>query len=205
MIVDPSGGKKGTARKKLGDFTAIWVIGYGADKNFYVCDFLRDRLNLTGRCRAVMALHRQWSQVGTIQRVGYEEYGMQADREALEWLMDRHNYRFTTTPLGGALAKPERIKRLVPIAEQSRLYMPHRGLIRVNSQKQSDDVIRVFLHEEWVPFPLCLHDDALDSLSRICDDEMGISPAVAPSELGEGIAQDSYAHDGDPHTAWMAG
>lgn len=201
MIVDPSGGKKGKGKRKLGDYTAIWVIGVGADGNYYVCDFLRDRLNLTGRCRAVMALHRKWRPL----TVGYEEYGMQADREALEWLMNHHNYRFTTVALGGALAKTERIKRLVPVAEQGRLYMPQGGIIRNNSAGVAEDVIRLFIDEEWSAFPLALHDDGLDSLARILDPEMGVSTEIVPNELGEGIAKDAYGDEGDPDTTWMAG
>lgn len=123
MTVDPSGGKRpGQAGKRgTGDYTSIWVIGVGTDANIYVCDHLRDRLNLTGRCRAVMALHRKWHQPAhRIQKVGYEEYGMQADIEALNWLQEHENYRFDDTPLSGTkLTKADRIKCMVPSGTSS--------------------------------------------------------------------------------------
>lgn len=208
MLVDPSGGKKPGAKGKrgTGDFTSIWIIGMGADGNLYVCDYLRDRLNLTGRCRAVMALHRKWHQRGhEIQRIGYEEYGMQADIEALQWLQEHENYRFDVTKLGGPVPKADRIKRMVSWHETGRVFYPQAGIVRVNAEKRAVDMIRLYLDEEYAAFPLCAHDDGLDSLSRFLDPEMQISSEVAPLELGAGIENDAYAPPDDEREApWMA-
>jgi phage terminase large subunit-like protein len=178
IIVDPASGKQAERRKN--DFSSLWVIGYGADENYYVCDLVRDRLNLTGRQQALFELHRKWGGVKRIRKVGYEEYGMQADIEHIETVQERENYRFAITPLGGQLHKTDRIKRLVPTFEQGRLYLPQGGVVRLNRDKQQVDVIRQFVQEEYLPFPVLAHDDGLDSLSRIHDEEMKLDP---PSDI----------------------
>lgn len=44
LVADPANSKKQGA-----DYTPMWVIGLGPDRNYYVLDFIRDRLNLTER------------------------------------------------------------------------------------------------------------------------------------------------------------
>jgi hypothetical protein len=43
--------------------------------------------------------------------VGYEAYGLMAEIEHIEERMGRENYHFSITKLGGAMPKPDRIKR----------------------------------------------------------------------------------------------
>lgn len=50
--------------------------------------------------------------------MGYEQYGMQADIDYIQEEMNRRNYRFSLTKLGGVMSKFERIQRLVPLFEQ---------------------------------------------------------------------------------------
>jgi phage terminase large subunit-like protein len=98
----------------------------------------------------------------------------------MEYVQIQENYRFEITPLGGQLAKEERIKRLIPTFEQGRLWLPEGGINRVDHQKHSVDVIRTFVREEYLAFPVLAHDDGLDSLSRIHDELMKIDP---PAEV----------------------
>lgn len=184
LLVDPASGKK-----KHNDYTSMWVVGLGGDGNYYVVDGVRDRLNLRQRAKALFRLHRKWRPRG----VGYEEYGLQADIEHHEYEMERQNYRFTITPLGGALAKEDRIRRLVPVCEQGRLFLPAHGILYLDAEGQMRDLVRIFRDEEYLTFPLGAHDDMLDALSRILDPELAV---VAPepaddrpqwlSELDEG-------------------
>ena len=170
IIVDPASGKKAERRKN--DFTSMWVVGFGADECWYVCDLIRDRLNLTQRQVALFDLHRKWSAMGRVHKVGYEEYGLQADIEHVKYVQDQENYRFTITPLGGALAKGDRIRRLIPTYEQGRMFHPEGGITRVNRSGESVNVMKVFEREEYAPYPVLAHDDGLDALSRIHDEEM---------------------------------
>jgi phage terminase large subunit-like protein len=189
MIVDPAGSKK----RRGNDFTSMWVFGYGADEKWRVLDYVRDRLNLAERTRHVFALHRKWRP----SVVGYEEYGLQADIEHMEEKQDELNYRFSITPLGGKLAKEERIKRLVPTFEQGRMLLPAGGIVRVDHRGHSVDVIRSFREEEYLAFPVLAHDDGLDSMSRIHDAEMKVAPPQ-PDALPIDV-------DDLPEVDWMTG
>jgi hypothetical protein len=63
LLVDPANSKK-----KTSDYTAMAVIGLGADENYYLLDAVRDRLSLTERGDKLFALHKKWRPM----RVGYE-------------------------------------------------------------------------------------------------------------------------------------
>ena len=164
ILVDPA-----SKKKRANDYTAVWVLGLAADKNYYVLDLVRDRLNLTQRGKLVMELHRKWKPL----QVRYEEYGLQADIEHIEFVQGLENYRFDITPVGGSVDKSDRIKRLIPICEQHRLYLP-RSLHRTNYEGRVEDLVHVFLHEEYKAFPVALHDDMLDSLARIAEPDIDL-------------------------------
>jgi phage terminase large subunit-like protein len=179
IVVDPASGKNASGTKKRShDFTSMWVVGIAGDGNYYVVDGVRDRLNLSGRAKALFRLHRKWRPLN----VGYEEYGLQADIEHMKSEQDRLNYRFTITELGGALPKVDRIKRLVPVFEQHRLYLPASGILVKNHEGQTVNIVRDFIEEEYKTFPVVSHDDGLDSLSRILDEELGVTPPEPDEE-----------------------
>jgi len=115
LIVDAA-----SAKKKSSDYTAMVVLGLGADENYYLLDMVRDRLSLKERGDGVFALHRRWRPM----RVGYEKYGMMADIEYLRERMAHESYHFDITELGGQVAKNDRIRRLVPIFEAGRFWLP---------------------------------------------------------------------------------
>ncbi len=162
IVIDPANEKK-----KRSDYTAGWVFELRADQNYYAIDMVRDRLSLTERADLLFNWHKQYSPLG----VGYEKYGKDADIEHIEDRMARENYRFTITPLGGSLGKNERIKRLVPIFEQGRFFLPEK-LMKENYEGRVIDLVHAFIYEEYVPFPVLSHDDMLDSGSRILDEDM---------------------------------
>ena len=162
ILVDPANEKK-----KKSDYTAAWVIELREDQNYYAIDMVRDRLSLTERADLLFRWHKTYSPLG----VGYEKYGKDADIEHIEDRQERENYRFTITALGGALGKNERIKRLVPLFEQGRLLLPAK-LMYTDYEQRNVDLIHSFVFEEYVPFPVLSHDDMLDGLSRILDEDM---------------------------------
>lgn len=173
LVVDPSAGKRDAKKRKSGDYTSMWVVGIGGDDNYYVVDGCRDRLNLTERTKWLFKLHRLWRPIG----VGYEEYGMQADIEHMESEMGRQNYRFSITALAGPLGTEDRIKRLVPVFEQGRMFLPQSGIVHVNHEGEQVNIVRQFVNDEYLAFPVGAHDDMLSNLSRILDDELGV---IAP-------------------------
>lgn len=157
ILIDPA-----SEKKKGNDYTAIWVVGLGSDQNYYALEIIRDRLNLTQRVQLVMELHRKWKP----KDVRYEKYGMMADIEHLKFVQQQENYRFDVTEVAGQTPKPDRIKRLIPIFEQRRFYLP-RSQYRTNYEGVTEDMVQVFLHQEYKPFPVAIHDDMFDALARI--------------------------------------
>lgn len=153
-------------KKKSSDYTSMWVFGLNSDSGIYVLDGIRDRLNLKQRAEALFSLHRKWKPDN--DGVGYEKYGMMADIEFMYAEMERLNYRFRIKELGGSMPKNDRIKRLMPYYEQGRIYLP-RVLYKTNYEGRAVDLISAFKEEEYKPFPVGLHDDMLDSKSRIFD------------------------------------
>lgn len=169
LLVDPA-----SAKKRDSDYTVMSVIGLGADRNFYVVDFIRDRLSLTERADALFRLHRKYRPV----KVGYEKYGMQADIEHCEDRMERENYRFQITELKGNIPKIDRIKKLIPLFEQGRLYLPETLTMR-DYEGKPVDLIKEFKDSEYTAFPVSAHDDMLDCFARIVDPELGtVWPAL---------------------------
>jgi predicted phage terminase large subunit-like protein len=164
LLVDPANEKK-----KKSDYTAMLVVGVGADENYYLLDGFRDRLNLTERTRRLMDLHRQYKP----NNVGYEKYGKDSDIEHIETEMERNAYRFEIQELGGQQAKNDRIRRLVPIFEQHRMWFPV-SLNYTDYEKKTRDLVREIREDEYKPFPIALHDDLMDCLARILDEDMDV-------------------------------
>lgn len=172
MVIDPA-----SSKKKGSDYTAGWVLGLGADKNIYVLDIVRDRLSLTQRADLVMGWHRRWQPLA----VGYERYGMMGDIEHIKEVQERENYRFPIVELGGQLSKVDRIRRLIPWFESGRIMMPQ-IFSKTNYEGVSVDLAAAFVNEEYLPFPVGGHDDMLDAMARVLDDNFPADWPMAYSE-----------------------
>ena len=159
IVCDPANQKKDSA-----DYTFMAVLGIGEDENYNIIDMVRDRLNLTERADLLFAWHRKYRPL----QVGYEEYGLQADIQNFEDRMDKENYRFKITKCAGKLKKEERIRRLIPLFEQGKVYLPD-VCWHTDCEGQKKDLTKAFINEEYLPFPVAHHDDMLDGLSRIVD------------------------------------
>lgn len=162
ILVDAANGKRQT-----NDYTAMWVIGLAEDGNYYVLELIRDRLNLTQRGALLMRLHRKWKPT----QVRYEKYGLMADIEHIKTVQEKETYHFDIIEVAGAMPKNDRIKRLIPLFEQGRVYLP-------NSQWYTDyegttqDMVNVFTEQEYKAFPVAPHDDMFDALARIAEPEL---------------------------------
>lgn len=169
IVVDPA-----SAKKKGSDYTAMWCVGLNTDGNYYILDGIHDRLNLAERARALFDLHRKWQPL----LVGYERYGMQADIDFMHMEMERQNYRFSIVELGGQMPKTDRIRRLVPMFEQGRVFFPNR-LLKLSQEQTAYDLTEDFYRQEYLTFPVSSHDDMLDCLARILEPALG---AVFPMQ-----------------------
>ena len=187
LLCDPANEKK-----KTNDYTVMLVIGLGDDNNYYLIDGIRDRLNLTERTRKLFAFHREYHPLST----GYEKYGKDSDIEHLLYVQEQENYRFPIIELGGNMPKNDRIRKLIPIFEQKRFYIPTR-LIFKDYEDRDHDLVQEFINDEFLAFPLAWHDDMLDCMARILHEDFG---AQFPKEKLR--QKDSSVHV-SKENAWM--
>jgi predicted phage terminase large subunit-like protein len=183
-----------SSKKKSSDYTAMMVVGLGSDGNYYVLDMVRDRLNLAERLERLFDLHRKYKP----KQVRYERYGMASDIDAIKARQEQENYRFDVTEVAGVTSKVDRVRRLIPIFEQGKMYLP-RSLHKTNWEGIPVDLVQAFIEEEYIAFPSGLHDDQLDALSRISDPDLRI---VWPKE--QRIEYVPPRAPAMPSTAWMA-
>lgn len=169
LVFDPA-----SAKKKGSDYTAGWCLGLGPDRKIYVHDIIRDRLSLTERAALLMAWHRKYKPMAVV----YEQYGMMADIEHIRDLQERENYRFEITPVGGAMAKNDRIRRLIPWFEQGRIYM-HPKIAKTDYEGRLQDLTQAFVKDEYLAFPVAAHDDMLDALARVLEPDIPIKWPMA--------------------------
>lgn len=159
ILVDPASGKRAT-----NDYTSMWVVGLGQDQNYYILDMVRDRMNLTERSECLFRLHRKWKPI----EVRYEKYGMMADIEYVRQEMDRKSYRFVIREVGGATAKVDRVRRLIPLFEMNRVWMPQE-LSYTDLEGKEHDLVHEFIEQEYLSFPVGRHDDMIDALARVAE------------------------------------
>lgn len=159
LLVDPA-----SSMKKDSDYTAMGVIGIADDGNVYLLDYFRDRLSVHLRISEFFRMHRKWKP----QYVGYEEYGMQADVTLIKVEQDRMPYHFGIAPLGGKLKKPDRIGRLIPVCAGGHFYLPDQ-LFRTTHEGRVEEQIGILVEQEFLAFPVPMHDDGIDMISRYFD------------------------------------
>jgi len=175
ILVDPANDKK-----KKSDYTAMNVLGAGTDGNLYILDMVRDRLSLGERTAKLFELHRFWKPDRQTITTGYEKYGKDVDIDHIIDKMDDETYHFDIIPLGGSMAKNDRIRRMIPDFEQGKIWFP-KVLFYVTHEEQSIDLVKTFTEEEYDPFPVGEHDDSFDALARIKDLNV-VYPMPMPSQ-----------------------
>lgn len=178
-------------KRKSSDYTSMWIVGLGQDGNYYILDIVRDRLNITERAELVIRLHRKWKPM----QVRYERYGMMADIEFIKRLQTEQNYRFDIIEVAGQIPKNDRIRRLVPLFEQGKVYLPQ-ALYKTDYEKIPRELVNAFIEEEYLAFPVSIHDDMLDGLARIAEPDL---PLVWPQVEEE---PDRYRRKRSSGSAW---
>lgn len=194
LICDPA-----NAKTKKSDYTTMCVIGLGQDRNYYLLDYLRDRLNLSERANEYFRLHRRWKP----HKSAYEEYGKDSDIQHLEHMMKGGNgrspYHFEIEPVGGSLSKADRINRLIPVAAEGRLWLPE-VLYRTNSEGKLEELILILIEQEFLAWPVPVHDDGMDVIARIFDVEDLSFPDPEPEERPD----DRYNRRSRGRGSWMS-
>jgi phage terminase large subunit-like protein len=121
-----------------------------------------------------------------------------SDIEHYQARMEHENYRFRIEEVGGQTSKVDRIKRLVPLFEAGRVWIPETHSV-TDWQKTTHNLVHDFVEEEFYPFPVGLHDDMLDSLARICEPDLKL---IWPKEEKEEVVVRRNIQQ--TATAWMS-
>ncbi len=194
LLCDPA-----NAKEKKSDYTTMAVIGLSNDQNYYLLDFLRDRMNLHERANEYFRLHRKWKP----HRSGYEEYGKDSDIQHLEHMMKGGNgrspYHFEIEPLGGSLSKADRINRLIPVCADGRLWLPE-SLYRTMHDGKVQEQIIVLVEQEFLAWPVPVHDDGMDVIARIFD----VPDLDFPDPVEEEHVDDRYNRKKRASGTWMS-
>lgn len=127
IIGDPSLG-----RHKDSDNTAIVVVGYSKGGVKYLLDGVCHRMSLSQRWEALRNLYVRWSDEPGVRsvQVGWERYGLQADKEYFEERMrvDKPQVNFHIEEINwvrdGDQSKEARIDRLEPDFRNRRMLLP---------------------------------------------------------------------------------
>lgn len=159
IFVDPANSKN-----KNSDYTAMITIGIGPDNNIYVLDIIRDRLDVKEREDTLFKLHEKYKPLG----VAIEKYGMQVMADDIKYAQERRNYRFHVTEVGGSMDKNSRIRRLQAVFANHRIYFP-KTMYKTNHENKLVELVDTFITQEYTTFPVGLHDDMIDCLSRMMD------------------------------------
>lgn len=172
------------AKKKTSDYTQIWVVGLGRDKNYYVLDGVHDRLNLAERTRALFDLVERW----TPSNVFWEQIGLASDVEHVQLEQERIGWHFNISPIDQSVPKNDRIGWLIPLFENARIWFPAR-MLRQNAVGETYDLVQDLLNHEYHTHPVCRHDDMLDCLANIAHPSVGRTMRfpVAPSSVAEEV------------------
>lgn len=134
IMGDPSGG-----RKRDSDRTAIAVVGIGPTGKKYFLDGVCHRMPLSERWEWLKRLWLKWSRERGVQviKVGWERYGLQADREYFMEKMREEQFSFEINELNwaqggvGNQSKRARVERLEPDVRLGGLYLP--GVLHKNA------------------------------------------------------------------------
>lgn len=152
-----------SSKKKGSDYTSMFVIGWGIDKNYYVLDIIHDRLNLKERTEAIFDLVERWDP----RCVYWETVGAMSDAEHIKEAQQRICWRFKIVQLKQSIPKLDRIAWLAPEFENRRIILPRRLLSRRKCDGVTVDIIADFVRDEYRAAPALIHDDMLDCLANV--------------------------------------
>lgn len=168
------------AKRKSNDYTTMWVIGYGADRNRYALDCIRDKMDLKERTEALFALVEKWMP----SMVFWEQVGAMSDTQHVKHVQEERGFHFAVADICQRVAKEDRIAWLIPHFEQHRLWFPDRIMYRC-VDGTTRDLVMDFETDEYEVYPAARHDDMLDALANI--EHPDVLPRVHfPVTRGEG-------------------
>lgn len=202
ILVDAAGGEElNKKKKKTSDWTVMAVVGLAPDKNYYLLDMIRDRLNPTDRVSTLMMLVRKWAALSDKNpKVGYEKYGMMSDTHYIKEKQRQDAYNFPLIELGGQMIKEERIRRMIPDLQNGRWFFPA-TLHYVDMEGRKFDLITE-MRGEMSSFPRARWDDILDSISRVYESELFLTFPRGKSSMTQKAIASRGNNEPDSWESW---
>lgn len=196
IFVDPGGkGEESTS------YTAMVVVGLGADRHAYVLDIVKDRLSLLQRTDTLFQLHREYSPL----HVYYERYSMQSDIEHIKDKQQQDNYRFSIIEVGAhgvQLSKERRIEKLQPDFANGLIHLPpYATIVRQMFDGKQRDMVAEFINNEYLPFPYTRQNDVFDALARMKDPAVNLT---YPRGYGTREKNQAWRGDISGGGSWMS-
>lgn len=186
ILIDPAGSKT-----KQSDYTSLHVWAAGQDRKLFLADWVFDKFDPGERVQMIMNKVRKWKP----QQVIYEEYGLNNDTFYIKEKMveARMDERFYPIPVGKkgprhSLSKNERIRGIIPFFREGRIFLPRKFAYKQHNG-QTIDLTKRFLDEEYSIFKgegTTVHDDDLDNMSRLLEDELHINYWEPPPQEADG-------------------
>lgn len=203
ICVDPASSKGDNACN-----SAFAVIGIDRSRNKYLLDGACHRMSLSERWTMLKNLYWKWVSMPGIQlvKVGYEQYGLQCDREHFEEMMKIEEKYFAVDAVNWPRSSKDshekdlRIERLLPDHHNWRWFYPYntkkygetknqakayangdkdlisRAITRKNHEGHIYDLVQWFIENEYLFFPATTLKDFFDAMSRFYD--VGLPPPI---------------------------
>lgn len=171
LFIDPANEKK-----RDSDYTVMAVVSMDSNRNRFLEDMVRDRLDLGQRWQAIKKLLKDNAPIMT---VFYESYGKDSDEYYFRQQMEAEGTYFNLVEIGGKTHKFDRIRRLVMPFRERRFFLPRKGIWYLG-----EDLVNTFIEEEYLPFPFCDTYDMLDAISRI--EDPAVEEFIPVSQYGFG-------------------
>lgn len=150
------------------DYTALMLIATAPGERIYIVDMVRDKIGVKDKWDIIKDWHTRYEITG----FAYEEYANQKDREFFNIKMQEERFYIDITPLRkDKSSKESRIMNLCETFASGKIFLP-RNLYRMTRFSGMIDVVDVFIKDEYEVYPNGNHDDALDCLAKIHDEDL---------------------------------
>ncbi len=162
LLVDPA-----SKRKKKSDYTVMLIVAVGwvkGELKYLIVDGVRDKLNPKQRIDTGIDLAIKWG----IRESGWEEVGLGDDNFYLEEKRREKQIYFTVIPVKTSqVSKEDRIRNiLMPEYAQHKWLWPNKNsLVKYSLFDGKNYDLTVDMDFEMMQFPLCEHDDLLDTMT----------------------------------------
>jgi phage terminase large subunit-like protein len=160
ILCDPA-----NAKNKKSDYTVYAVIGADSQRQFYLLDMVRDKLDVYERFDVLSELVRKYAP----DNIFYEQQGLNSDLEVFDREMERTKYYFPIQKISSNVqnSKFKRINLLASEFRKKNFLLPEE-LYYIDIEGNERNLIEEFIEEEYSKFPHNkAHDDMLDAMAWI--------------------------------------